>query len=194
MEEACKNLAGTSSSQIEMNANLQFYDGMTTEEIQEILIRSANDLISLDVPNYQTAAARLLSYSVNKQVFGEFKAMPLQGMIDLNIERGVYDPEFLNYYNEEEITKLDSFIRHDRDEHFTYAGMRQVVDKYLCQDRSNNQLFETPQIMYMMIAATLFAQYPKETRIQYVRRYYNCLLYTSPSPRDRTRSRMPSSA
>ena len=173
VEEACKNLAGVSSSQIEMNANLQFYDGMTTEEIQEILIRSANDLISLDNPNYQTAAARLLSYTVNKQVFGDFKAMPLKEMIDINIERGVYDPDFLNYYTEEEINKLDSYICHPRDEHFTYAGMRQVVDKYLCQDRSNNQLFETPQIMYMMIAATLFAQYPKETRLQYVRRYYN---------------------
>ena len=173
VEEACKDLAGVSSSQIEMNANLQFYDGMTTEEIQEILIRSANDLISLDVPNYQTAAARLLSYTVNKQVFGGFKAMPLKEMIDLNIERGVYDPEFLNYYTEEEIAKLDSFICHPRDEQFTYAGMRQVVDKYLCQDRSTNQLFETPQIMYMMIAATLFAQYPKETRLQMVRRYYN---------------------
>ena len=90
----------------EMNANLQFYDGMTTEEIQEILIRSANDLISLDVPNYQTAAARLLSYTVNKQVFGGFKAMPLKEMIDLNIERGVYDPEFLNYYTEEEIANI----------------------------------------------------------------------------------------
>ena len=173
VEEACKDLAGVSSSQIEMNANLQFYDGMTTQEIQEILIRSANDLISLENPNYQTAAARLLSYTVNKQVFGDFKAMPLKEMININIERGVYDPEFLNYYTEEEIAKLDSYICHPRDEHFTYAGMRQVVDKYLCQDRSNNQLFETPQIMYMMIAATLFAQYPKETRLQYVRRYYN---------------------
>ena len=94
VEEACKDLAGVSSSQIEMNANLQFYDGMTTEEIQEILIRSANDLISLENPNYQTAAARLLSYTVNKQVFGEFKPIPLKEMIDLNIERGVYDPEF----------------------------------------------------------------------------------------------------
>ena len=173
VEEACKGLAGVSSSQIEMNANLQFYDGMTTEEIQEILIRSANDLISLDVPNYQTAAARLLSYTVNKQVFGAFTPIHLKEMINLNIERGVYDPEFLNYYTEEEIEKLDSFICHPRDEQFTYAGMRQVVDKYLCQDRSTNQLFETPQFMYMMIAATLFSQYPKETRLQMVRRYYN---------------------
>ena len=98
VEEACKDLAGVSSSQIEMDANLQFYDGMTTEEIQEILIRSANDLISLENPNYQTAAARLLSYTVNKQVFGRFQPISLKELITLNIERGVYDPEFLNFY------------------------------------------------------------------------------------------------
>jgi len=101
VEEACKDLAGVSSSQIEMNANLQFYDGMTTEEIQEILIRSANDLISLENPNYQTAAARLLSYTVNKQVFGRFQPISLKELITLNIERGVYDPEFLNFYTQQ---------------------------------------------------------------------------------------------
>ena len=173
VEEACKGLAGVSSSQIEMNANLQFTDGMSSKDIQEILIKSANDLISLEVPNYQTAAARLLSYTVNKEVFGRYEPITLREMIDLNIERGVYDPEFLEWYTDDEIERMDSYIHHKRDENFTYAGMRQVVDKYLCQDRSNNQLFETPQFMYMMIAATLFAQYPKETRMHYVRRYYD---------------------
>ena len=173
VEHACENLAGVSSSQIEMNANLQFYDGMTTAEIQEILVRSANDLINLDVPNYQYAAARLLSYSVNKQVFGEYEAISLKQMIDLNIDRGVYDPAILDSYTTEELNRLDSYIHHKRDENFTYAGLRQVVDKYLCQDRSSDQIFETPQFMYMMIAATLFAQYPKETRMHYVRRYYD---------------------
>ena len=173
VEEACKNLYGVSSSQIEMNANLQFYDGMATSQIQEVLIRSANDLINLDAPNYQYAAARLLSYSTNKDVFGEYNPKSLKEMIVLNIDRGVYDPAILEYYTEEEITTLDGYIQHGRDENFTYAGLRQVVDKYLCQDRSTNQLFETPQFMYMMIAATLFAQYPKDTRMQYVRRYYN---------------------
>jgi ribonucleoside-diphosphate reductase alpha chain len=173
VEHACFGLAGVSSSQIEMNANLQFYDGMTTQEIQEILVRSANDLISLDSPNYQYAAARLLSYGVNKEVFGDYAAITLNTMIKLNIGRGVYDPEILNKYSEDEIDRLDSYINHKRDENFTYAGLRQVVDKYLCQDRSSGQVFETPQFMYMMIAATLFAEYPKETRMQYVRRYYD---------------------
>src|SRR6056300_1603238 len=173
VEHACEGLAGVSSSQIEMNANIQFYDGMTTNEIQEVLVRSANDLISLDNPNYQFAAARLLSYGVNKQVFGRYEATTLKEMIELNIERGVYDSEILEKYTDEEISRLDSYIHHKRDENFTYAGLRQVVDKYLVQDRSNGEIFVTPQFMYMMIAATLFANYPKETRMYYVRRYYD---------------------
>ena len=173
VEFACEGLAGVSSSQIEMNANLQFYDGMATTAIQEILVRSANDLISLDAPNYQYAAARLLSYGVNKDVFGEYNAITLQQNIDRNIERKVYDKEILDLYTAEEIATLDSYIRHKRDENFTYAGLRQVVDKYLCQDRSNGEIFETPQFMYMMIAATLFARYPAESRMHYVRRYYD---------------------
>ena len=173
VEHACEGLAGVSSSQIEMNANLQFYDGMSTEEIQEVLVRSANDLISLDAPNYQFAAARLLTYGLYKQVFGEFNAMPFKDMISLNVKRGLYDPAIFDSYTEEEIDSLDTYIRHKRDENFTYAGMRQVVDKYLVQDRSSGEIFETPQFMYMMIAATLFANYPKETRMHYVRRYYD---------------------
>ena len=170
---ACEGLAGVSASQIEMNANLQFYDGMSSEEIQEIMVRSANDLISLDAPNYQYAAARLLTYGLYKQVFGKFLAVPFIDIIKKNIERKVYDPAILESYTEEEIASLDSYIKHKRDENFTYAGMRQVVDKYLVQDRSSGEIFETPQFMYMMIAATLFHNYPKETRMHYVRRYYD---------------------
>jgi ribonucleoside-diphosphate reductase alpha chain len=170
---ACEGLAGVSASQIEMNANIQFYDGMSTEEIQEILVRSANDLISLDAPNYQYAAARLLTYGLYKQVFGEFNAKPFIEIIKANIARGVYDPAILDFYTEDEIARMDSYMHHKRDENFTYAGMRQVVDKYLVQDRSSGEIFETPQYMYMMIAATLFHNYPKETRMHYVRRYYD---------------------
>jgi ribonucleoside-diphosphate reductase alpha chain len=173
VEHACEGLAGVSSSQIEMNANLQFYDGMSTNEIQEILVRSANDLISLDTPNYQFAAARLLTYGLYKQVFGEFHAKPFIEIIKENIARGVYDPAILDFYTEDEIARMDSYMHHKRDENFTYAGMRQVVDKYLVQDRSSGEIFETPQYMYMMIAATLFHNYPKETRMHYVRRYYD---------------------
>jgi ribonucleoside-diphosphate reductase alpha chain len=171
--EACEGLAGVSSSQIEMNANLQFYDGMSTNEIQEVLIRSANDLINLETPNYQYAAARLLSYSTNKAVFGEYAPITLTEMIKKNIERGLYDPAILTDYTGEELDQLNSYMRHKRDENFTYAGLRQVVDKYIVQDRSTGDLFETPQFMYMMIAATLFARYPANERMHYVRRYYD---------------------
>ena len=170
---ACEGLSGVSISQVEMNANIQFYDGMSTKEIQDILIRSANDLISLESPNYQYVAARLLLYGVYKDVFGEYKHKSFIDMIKLNIERGVYDPQILDLYTEEELDSLDKYIKLNRDENFTYAGLRQIVDKYLVQDRSSGQIFEPPQYMYMMIAATLFANYPKEDRLYYVRRYYD---------------------
>lgn len=173
VEEACKGLSGVSASQIEMNADLQFYDGMTTDEIQNILIRSANDLISLEAPNYQYAAARLLLYTLQKQVYGRYEHKSLNQIIDKNIERGVYDPAIKEKYTQTELKKMNTWIKHDRNEEFTYAGLRQVVDKYLCQDRSSGDIFETPQFMYMMIAATLFADYPKETRLTYVKKYYD---------------------
>ena len=173
VEEACNDLTGVSASQIEMNSDLQFYDGMTTDEIQNILIRSANDLISLETPNYQYAAARLLLYGLHKQVYGQYDHQTLSQVIDANIERGVYDPAIKEKYTDTEIKKLNTYIKHDRNEEFTYAGLRQVVDKYLCQDRSSGQIYETPQFMYMMIAATLFAEYPQETRLSYVKKYYD---------------------
>jgi len=170
---ACEGLAGVSSSQIQMNAGIQFSDDMTTTQIQDLLVRSANDLISLESPNYQFAAARLLLYGVYKEVYGGFEKATLLEMIKKNVERKVYDSAILDQYTEEEFESLDSYIKHKRDENFTYAGLRQVVDKYLVQDRSTGELFETPQHMYMLIAATLFANYPKEDRMHYVRRYYD---------------------
>ena len=173
VEEACSELAGVSSSQIEMNADLQFYDGMTSEEIQEILIRSANDLISLEAPNYQFAAARLLLYGLHKKVYKRYEHQSLSQIIDDNIKRKVYDPAIKDKYSDTELKKMNTWIKHERNEDFTYAGLRQVVDKYLCQDRSNGDIYETPQFMYMMIAATLFADYPADTRLSYVKRYYD---------------------
>ena len=170
---ACEALANVSSSQIQMNAGIQFADGMSSREIQDLLIRSANDLISLENPNYQYAAARLLLYGIYKDVFGGFEKVSLYDMVQKNIERKVYDSQILEMYSKEEFEKLESYIHHKRDENFTYAGLRQIVDKYLCQDRSSGEIYESPQHMYMMIAATLFANYPKEDRMHYVRRYYD---------------------
>ena len=176
VEEACKGLAGVSASQVEMTSGIQFYNGISTQEIQEILIRSASDLIDLDHPNYQFVAARLLLFAVRKQLYGKMKELPhLEQHIYVCVNQEVYDNDIFNKYSKEEIDKADSFIDHDRDYLFTYAGLRQVVDKYLVQDRSGGGVYETPQFMYMMIALTIFAEYPKETRMSYVRRYYDAI-------------------
>ena len=177
VEHACRGLAGVSESAIEMNANLQLFDGIKTSDIQEILVRSANDLITLDAPNYQFVAARLLLFGLRKQVYnGHPDLRPhIQEHVWDCTERGVYDKGILKAYDDDDWDHIESFIDHDRDYLFTYAGLRQVVDKYLVQDRSSGEVYETPQQMYIMIAATLFQTYPKETRLDYVRRYYNAI-------------------
>ena len=176
VDEACRDLAGVSASQVEIQSGIQFYDGITTGEIQEILIRSASDLISLDNPNYQYVAARLLLFSLRKSLYGRIQELPnLIDHINSCIEKEVYDSQILSKYTEEELNQIDKYIDHSRDYLFTYAGLRQVVDKYLVQDRSSGQVYETPQFAYMMIAATVFAEYPKETRLSYVRRFYDAI-------------------
>ena len=176
VELACKNLAGVSASQVEINSGIQFYDGITTREIQEILIRSASDLIDLDHPNYQFVAARLLLYSVRKQVFFRLHELPtVYDHTQRCVEKGIYDPEILDLYTEEEFAKLESFIDHGRDYLFTYAGLRQVTDKYLVQDRSTGEIYESPQFMYLLISATIFSKYSKEVRLDYVKKYYDAI-------------------
>jgi len=176
VEEACKDLAGVSASQVEMQSGIQFYDGISTAEIQEILIRSASDLIDLDHPNYQYVAARLLLFATRKQLYGRMHETPnVRDHVEECIKKGVYDAEIADLYTDEEFDKLESFIDHSRDYLFTYAGLRQVVDKYLVQDRSSGVLYETPQFMYLLIAATIFSKYPKETRLDYVKKYYDAI-------------------
>jgi ribonucleoside-diphosphate reductase alpha chain len=178
VEEACEGLgSGVSASQVEMNSGLQFFDGISTNDIQEILIRSASDLISLETPNYQFVAARLLLYAVRKQVFGSGWTTGYPTVYDHAVkcaEHDVYDRDILGKYTQEEWNQIESWIDHDRDMLFTYAGLRQVVDKYLVQDRSNGEVFETPQYMYLMIAVTLFQDYT-ENRLDYIKRYYDAI-------------------
>jgi ribonucleoside-diphosphate reductase alpha chain len=176
VEEATRNLSGVSASLVEMNSGIQFYDGISTDEIQQILVKSAANLITLDTPNYQFVAARLLLYGLRKQVYGKRYEHPdLLDHVNKCIKNGVYDAAFTDKYSENEIAEIDSYIDHDRDLLFSYAGLRQVVDKYLVQDRSSGEVYETPQLMYMMIAATIFQEYPKETRLDYVKRYYDAI-------------------
>ena len=177
VEHACRGLAGVSESQVEINSGLQFFDGIKTSDIQEILVRSANDLISLEAPNYQYVAARLLLFSLRKSVYKGHPDHPTEFVehIQSCIDRNLYDEDILKKYTNDEITELGKYIDHDRDYLFTYAGIRQVVDKYLVQDRSTGEVYETPQFMYMMIAATLFQDDDKFYRLKYVKKYYDAI-------------------
>jgi len=176
VEYACEDISQVSSSQVEMNSGLQFYDGITTDEIQKILIKSASDLISLDNPNYQYVASRLLLFSLRKQIFRKLWDHPhIYDHTKKCVELGVYDSEIFKMYDKRDFDRMENWITHERDYDFTYAGLRQVIDKYLVQDRSTGQVFETPQFMYMLISATLFAKYPKNKRMSYVRKYYDAI-------------------
>ena len=176
VEYAVEDITGVSASQVEMQSGLQFYDGMSTDEIQQILIKSAADLISLENPNYQYVAARLLLYSLRKQVIDKLWDHPhLYDQIKKGIEKGVYDSSIMENYEKRDFDRMEGWINHNRDYDFTYAGLRQVIDKYLVQDRSSGEVFETPQFMYMMISATLFAKYPKNKRMSYVKKYYDAI-------------------
>ena len=172
---ACEDISGVSASEVEINSKIQFFDKIVTEDIQETLIKSAADLISEESPNYQYVAGRLINYHLRKQVYGTFEPPCLCDIIQDNIDAGFYDPEFVELYTKEEINQLQDYIDHNRDEVLTYAAMEQFRGKYLVQNRATGEIFETPQVAYMMIAATLFAKYPAETRMSYVKAYYDAI-------------------
>ncbi len=185
LEWAVEGIAGVSMSEIELKANIQLYDKIPAYDIHELLIKSAAELISEHTPNYQFVAARLISYKLRKEVYGDYTPWTLKRLIIENVSRGVYDGSIMEQYDPDEIDELDAYIKHDRDDSFTYAGMEQFRGKYLVQDRRTKQHYETPQMLYMMVAATLFINYPKETRIKYVKDYYDAisLFYISlPTP------------
>ena len=154
---ATKGINGVSFSDIEMNANLSLYDGISSSEIHQILIKSANDLISVNAPNYQYVAARLLNMQLRKEVWG-YGDRPTDFLlyIERNVDNGVYDPVILEKWNEKQIDLLGRYINHNRDDLFTYAGLQQLIDKYLVKNRSTGVIYETPQFAYMCIAMCLF--------------------------------------
>lgn len=172
---ATRDINGVSASELEIKSHLQFYSGIKTSNIQETLIKSAADLISEETPNYQYVAGRLINYHLRKQVYGDYQPWHLYKLVTHNADKEFYDQGLLNAYTEEEWNKLDTYLRHDRDENFTYVAMEQWRGKYLVQNRVTGDIFETPQIAYMLIAATLFQNYPKETRLQWVRDYYDAV-------------------
>jgi ribonucleoside-diphosphate reductase alpha chain len=170
---ATEGITGVSASEVEIKSHIQFYNGIETSAIQETLIKSAADLISEETPNYQYVAGRLINYHLRKQVYGDYTPWPLIKLVRKNVEAGFYDQGLLAAYTEEEWNTLDSYIKHERDENFTYVAMEQWRGKYLVQNRVTNDIFETPQVAYLLIAATLFQNYPTETRLQWIRDYYD---------------------
>ena len=172
---ACEGINGVSASEVEIKSQIQFFDGITSSEIQETLIKSAADLISEETPNYQWVAGRLINYHLRKMVYGQFDPISLLELIKKNVELGFYDSQILETYNKSEFTKLNKYIKHDRDDSLTYAAMEQFRGKYLVQNRVTKQIYETPQMAYMMIAMTLFQSYEREERLKWVKDYYDAI-------------------
>lgn len=168
-------IRGVSVSAVEMNAKLHFREGITTREIHEILIKSAADLISVDYPNYDRVAARLVWFAVRKEAFGSANPPHLRDIIARNIERGVYTTDITTLYSDEELDIINSMIDHSRDDLFRYAGAEQMRKKYLVQNRKTKALYESFQIPYILVAALLFAQYPADRRMSYIRQYYDLI-------------------
>ena len=171
---ATEGITGVSASEVEIKSHIQFYNGIKTADIQETLIKSAADLISEETPNYQYVAGRLINYHLRKQVYNDYTPWPLINLVRKNVESGFYDAGLLAAYTEDEWATLDSYIKHDRDEHFTYVAMEQWRGKYLVQNRVTGEIFETPQVAYMLIAATLFQSYT-QNRLQWVKDYYDAV-------------------
>jgi ribonucleoside-diphosphate reductase alpha chain len=175
VEWACNGYENVSVSDIEINSKLQFYEGITTAEIQKVMIRSAADLISEKQPNYQYVAARLLLMDLRKQVYKQLNPIPFEYLVKNNIYRGVYDKVLLEKYNQQDLVYFSKHINYDRDFKFTFAGMSQMVDKYLLQDRITGELYETPQEAFMLIGMFMFMNYEKKQRKEYVVKLYDAL-------------------
>ena len=172
---ACEEITGVSPSEVELRSNVQFYDGIPSVDIQETLIKSAADLISEETPGYQHVGGRLINYHLRKMVYGQFEPWHIIKLVKRNVEIGFYDKELLQSYDEQEWETINNFIKHDRDEDLTYAAMEQFRGKYLVKNRVTNTMYETPQMAYVLIAATLFSHYAKETRMQYIKDYYDAI-------------------
>ncbi len=172
---AAEGLQGVSVSQVELKAHIQFYDGIRTSDIHETLIKSAADLISEEAPDYQYMAARLAMFHLRKKAYGGFTPPSLYAQVKEQVDEGRYDSQLLEDYSEEEFDVLDSYLDHGRDMRFAYAAVKQLEGKYLLQNRVTGEIYESPQFLYMLVAACLFAKYPRTTRLDYVKRFYDAV-------------------
>ncbi|AWL12045.1 Ribonucleoside-diphosphate reductase [Saliniradius amylolyticus] len=172
---AAKGLNNVSVSQVEIKAHIQFYDGIKTADIHETLIKSAADLISKDAPDYQYLAARLAIFHLRKKAYGQFEPPKLYEQVVKMVELGKYDPHLLQDYSKDELDQLGEYIDHWRDMNFSYAAVKQLEGKYLVQNRVTGDIYESAQFLYMLVAACLFANYPKDTRLSYIKRFYDAV-------------------
>lgn len=172
---ACEDLAGVSQSEIELRAQLQIVSGTKTTDIHEMLIKSASELISEELPNYQYVAARLVNYQLRKEVYGRYEPWTVKQLVEQNVAAGHYTPELLAAYDDNDWSKIEKIVKHSRDDLIAYAGMEQWRGKYLVKNRITNQFYETPQIALVLIAAVGFMNYPKDTRLQYVKDFYDAV-------------------
>ncbi|CAM3994674.1 class 1a ribonucleoside-diphosphate reductase subunit alpha [Pseudoalteromonas byunsanensis] len=172
---AAEGLSNVSVSQVELKSHIQFYDGIRTEDIHETIIKAAADLIDKDSPDYQYLAARLAIFHLRKKAYGQFEPPRLYDHITKLVEDKRYDPHLLVDYTEQELDELDSYVDHSRDMNFSYAAVKQLEGKYLVQNRVTGAIYESAQFLYILVAASLFSDYPKETRLDYIKRFYDAI-------------------
>jgi ribonucleoside-diphosphate reductase alpha chain len=173
LQWGAEDLTGVSVSDVEMNSGIQLFDGMTTSQIDEVMIRSAADLISEQFPNYQYMAGRLNMRRIRKEALGQFNPLPVKTLVERNIARNLYTSELLTWYDDDDWAAMDKMIRHDRDFKLTYAATVQLEGKYLVQDRVLKKVYETPQYLYMLVAATSCAKYPRDIRMNHIKSFYD---------------------
>ena len=177
---ACTGIDGVSTSMVEIKAQIELHDGMTTETIDELLLKAMVDLIDetenpeINNVNYQYVAGRQRVSMLRKEVYGSYTPPKLFDIVKKNVSLGMYTPELLDWYTEDEWNIIDLFIDHSKDEDYTYAAIAQLTEKYLVQNRATNTIYETPQVRYAIAAATAFHAEPKDKRLKYVKEYYEC--------------------
>ncbi|WP_434998247.1 class 1a ribonucleoside-diphosphate reductase subunit alpha [Vibrio scophthalmi] len=170
---AAEGLDNVSVSQVELKAHIQFYDGITTSDIHETIIKSAADLISEETPDYQYLAARLAVFHLRKKAYGQYEPPALFDHVSRLVEMGKYDSHILEDYTKAELNELGAYLQHTRDLDFSYAAVKQLEGKYFVQNRVSGEIYESAQFLYILVSACLFANYPKETRLDYVKRFYD---------------------
>ncbi|ELY1986488.1 ribonucleoside-diphosphate reductase subunit alpha [Vibrio harveyi] len=170
---AAEGLNNVSVSQVELRAHIQFYDGITTTDIHETIIKSAADLISEETPDYQYLAARLAVFHLRKKAYGQYEPPTLYNHVARLVDMGKYDQHILEDYTKAELDELDAYIDHKRDLDFSYAAVKQLEGKYFVQNRVSGEIYESAQFLYILVSACLFANYPKETRLDYIKRFYD---------------------